>query len=74
MPPVPARYATRILLVLLVGTFLYAILRPGNPGPVIGRTTPDFQLTDLEGRRIQLHFPHLDIKGGIPGGCTHGIL
>ena len=54
MPPVPTRYATRILLVLLVGTFLYAILRPGNPGPVIGQTTPDFQLMDLEGRRIQL--------------------
>jgi len=54
MSPVWAQYATRILLVLLVGTFLYAILRPGNPGPVIGRTTPDFQLMDLEGRRIQL--------------------
>jgi len=54
MPPVRAQYATRILLVLLVGAFLYAILRPGNPGPVIGQTTPDFQLMDLEGRKIQL--------------------
>ena len=54
MPPVWTRYATRILLVLLVGTFLYAILRPGNPAPMIGQTTPDFQLMDLEGRRIQL--------------------
>lgn len=54
MPPVRTRYATRILLVLLVGAFLYAILRPGLPAPVIGQTTPDFQLMDLEGRRIQL--------------------
>jgi peroxiredoxin len=51
---IPAQYLARFLLVALVGAFLYAILRPGSAAPILGKTTPDFQLMDLEGRKIQL--------------------
>lgn len=33
---------------------MYAILRPGNPAPVAGQATPDFDLMDLQGQRVQL--------------------
>ncbi len=44
----------RLLLVLVVGGFIYALLRPGASGPAVGDTTPNFQLSDLGGRTLQL--------------------
>jgi len=44
----------RLLLVLVVGGFIYALLRPGTSGPAVGDAAPDFQLSDLDGRTLQL--------------------
>ncbi len=51
---VKPQYVTRALLVILVGAFVFTILRPGNAGPAVGETTPAFELTDMDGRRVQL--------------------
>jgi cytochrome c biogenesis protein CcmG, thiol:disulfide interchange protein DsbE len=47
-------YITRALLVLLVGAFIFAVLRPGNAGLAPGDSVPDFSLTDLSGRPVRL--------------------
>lgn len=48
------QWILRLLLLLLVGGFIYAILRPANSGPALGDTTPDFQLSDMDGKPLQL--------------------
>lgn len=44
----------RLLLVLVVVGFLYALLRPASGGPAVGDATPNFQLSDLDGRTSRL--------------------
>ena len=44
----------RVLLLLVVGGFIYALLRPAGGGLSAGDTAPDFQLSGLDGPTLQL--------------------
>jgi peroxiredoxin len=54
MVQVRRQHVVRVLLLLVVAGFLYMLLRPASGGPIVGETTPDFQLSDLDGRTLHL--------------------
>lgn len=54
MSRIKPHHVTRTLLVVLIAAFVIAILRPGNAAPGIGESAPDFELSDLDGRKVKL--------------------
>lgn len=54
MVSIRPQYVARAFLLVLIGAFIFTILNPGRAAPEVGEPTPDFELPDLDGRKVQL--------------------